>query len=54
MEKIIFDTDPGIDDAMAFLFAQACSNIDLIGITTGFGNANIATATRNALFLKNW
>ena len=52
MEKIIFDTDPGIDDALAILFAQACSNIDLIGITTGFGNANIATATRNALFLK--
>lgn len=53
MEKIIFDTDPGIDDAMAILFAEACPNIELVGITTGFGNANIATATRNALYLKH-
>ncbi|MDO6567587.1 nucleoside hydrolase [Alteromonas sp. 1_MG-2023] len=52
MEKIIFDTDPGIDDAMAILFAQASANIDLVAITTGFGNANIDTATRNALYLK--
>lgn len=52
MEKIIFDTDPGIDDAMAILFAQACSEIDLMAITTGFGNATIATATRNAQYLK--
>lgn len=52
MEKVIFDTDPGIDDAMAILFAEACSDIDLIGITTGFGNATLNTATRNALYLK--
>jgi purine nucleosidase len=51
-KKIIFDTDPGIDDAMAILFAQASGKIDLLGITTVFGNATIANATRNALYLK--
>lgn len=52
MEKIIFDTDPGIDDAMAILFAEACQEIELMAITTGFGNATIHNATRNALYLK--
>lgn len=52
MKKIIFDTDPGIDDAMALLLAHACSDIELVGITTTFGNANIENTTRNALYLK--
>jgi inosine-uridine nucleoside N-ribohydrolase len=49
--KVIFDTDPGIDDAMALLFLNALPDIDLIGITTTFGNATVATTTRNALYL---
>ena len=50
--KIILDTDPGIDDAMAILFAEAHPAIDLIAITTVFGNATIDNGTRNALWLK--
>ncbi|QRM53171.1 nucleoside hydrolase [Sinorhizobium sp. BG8] len=52
MHKVIFDTDPGIDDAMALLFLHHHPEIDLIGITTVFGNASVETTTRNALFLK--
>ncbi|WP_284778323.1 nucleoside hydrolase [Agrobacterium sp. lyk4-40-TYG-31] len=52
MDKVIFDTDPGIDDAMALLFLQRHPQIDLIGVTTVFGNAPIDITTRNALFLK--
>jgi inosine-uridine nucleoside N-ribohydrolase len=51
MHKVIFDTDPGIDDAMALLFLHRHPQIDLIGITTVFGNAPIDLTTRNALFL---
>lgn len=51
-QKIIFDTDPGIDDAMALLFAQASDAIDLIGITTTYGNASVEQTTRNAVYLK--
>lgn len=40
-KKVIFDTDPGIDDAVAILFAPASGKIDLLGITTVFGNATI-------------
>ncbi|WAZ11810.1 nucleoside hydrolase [Serratia marcescens] len=52
-KKVILDTDPGIDDTMAILFAHASKRIDLIGITTVFGNATIENATRNALFVKH-
>ncbi|MFK8051800.1 MAG: nucleoside hydrolase [Woeseiaceae bacterium] len=51
MQKIIFDTDPGIDDVMALLFAEASPAIDVIGITTGRGNAEVDITTRNALYV---
>ncbi|MFT7221882.1 MAG: purine nucleosidase [Candidatus Azotimanducaceae bacterium] len=50
--KIIFDTDPGIDDAMALLYLHACSDLSLLGITTTPGNANLENCTNNALFLS--
>lgn len=53
MHKVIFDTDPGVDDAMALLFLHEHPEIDLVGITTIFGNASIETTTRNALYLKS-
>ncbi len=49
--KIIIDTDPGIDDAMAIHFAFAHPEIEVIGLTTVFGNVHTGTATRNALAL---
>lgn len=52
MIKVIYDTDPGIDDAIALHFACECKEIDIIGITTVFGNNTIEVTTRNALFLK--
>ncbi|MEL7430625.1 MAG: nucleoside hydrolase [Pseudomonadota bacterium] len=50
-EKIIIDTDPGVDDAMAILYAFCQSEIDLVGLTTIFGNVTTDVATRNALAL---
>ncbi len=52
MKKVIFDTDIGIDDAMALLFLHYSPAIDLQAIVSGFGNADIATTTRNALYIK--
>jgi len=51
MHKIIIDTDPGIDDAHAIAFAIAHPEIDLLGLTTVFGNADIETTSQNALTL---
>lgn len=50
--KMILDVDIGIDDAFAVLLAHYSPAIDLLGITTVFGNADIDQGTRNALYLK--
>ncbi len=52
MKKVIFDTDIGIDDAMALLFLHYSPAVDLRAIVTGFGNASVETTTRNALYIK--
>lgn len=49
--KVIFDTDPGVDDAMALYFALAHPGIDVVGVTTTFGNVSVQQAARNALYL---
>ena len=49
--KVIYDTDPGVDDAIALYFALAHSGIDVVGITTTFGNVSVAQAAANALYL---
>jgi len=52
--KLIIDTDPGIDDAMAIFYATAAPDIELLGLTSIFGNVATAQATRNALRLLDW
>lgn len=48
--KIIFDTDPGQDDAVALLLALASpEEIEILGITTVAGNVPLSRVTRNAL-----
>jgi inosine-uridine nucleoside N-ribohydrolase len=51
IHKVIYDTDPGVDDAIALYFALAHPAIDLIGITTTFGNVSVEQAAINALYL---
>ena len=48
-KRIIIDTDPGIDDALAFLLALASPEIKLEALTTTQGNVTLGKATRNAL-----
>lgn len=50
-QKIIIDTDPGVDDAMAILFAFQSPELEVIGLTTVFGNVEVPLATENALKL---
>jgi inosine-uridine nucleoside N-ribohydrolase len=49
---VILDTDPGVDDALALLYLRARPDLRLLAITTIFGNADIETTTRNALWLR--
>ena len=48
---ILIDTDPGIDDALALLFAWGSADLQLAGITTVAGNVTVADATRNVFRL---
>ncbi|KAH0710933.1 hypothetical protein KY284_012360 [Solanum tuberosum] len=50
-KKIIIDTDPGIDDAMAIFVALESPEVEVIGLTTIYGNVYTTLATRNALHL---
>jgi len=49
--KIIIDTDPGVDDAMAIFFALCSPKLDVVGLTTIFGNVHTELATKNTLRL---
>lgn len=49
MQPIILDVDMGVDDALAIMLALQSPEVDLLGISTVFGNVPLNQATRNAL-----
>ena len=48
-KRILFDTDPGIDDACAILLALASPELSLEGLSIVHGNCSLEQGTRNAL-----
>jgi inosine-uridine nucleoside N-ribohydrolase len=50
-KKVLIDTDPGIDDAMAILFALNSPELEVVGLSAIFGNVHTELATANALRL---
>jgi len=46
--KIIIDTDPGQDDAVAILLALASPELDVLGITAVAGNVSLPLTQKNA------
>lgn len=49
MTSLIIDTDPGVDDAFAIAMAALSPEVDLLGVTTVYGNVPLAATTANAL-----
>lgn len=49
MKRIIIDTDPGIDDAMAILFALAVDSLRVQALTVVYGNVEVEQGVENAL-----
>lgn len=47
-KRVIIDTDPGLDDALAVLFALGCGQFDVLGLTTVAGNIGLDRTTSNA------
>src|SRR5215207_1260002 len=48
-KRILFDTDPGIDDACAILLALASPELTVEGLSIVHGNCSVEQATTNAL-----
>lgn len=49
MKKLILDLDMGIDDALALAYALGSPEVELIGITTCFGNVKVEQSAHNCL-----
>ncbi len=45
---VIIDTDPGIDDVVTLALAARSPDIDIVAVTTTYGNAPLHASTRNA------
>lgn len=52
-QKIIIDTDPGHDDALAIILLEKSSLFEIEAITTVAGNSTIQNTTSNARYILN-
>jgi purine nucleosidase len=52
--KVIIDCDPGIDDALALVFAHGHPDLEICGITTVAGNVDLGKTTANALRVRDY
>ena len=48
MRKVVWDMDPGIDDALALILALKSPEVQVLGITTVAGNAPLEMTSANA------
>jgi len=51
--NVIMDVDPGVDDIFALILGATHPDINLLGITTCFGNKVLRRTNRNALMLMD-
>ena len=54
MRRVIVDTDPGTDDALALMMALNSPDLKVEAITTVGGNATLSETTENALRLMEY
>lgn len=54
MTRILIDTDAGIDDSVAILYANSLPDVEIAAITTVFGTASLENTTRNVLNLADF
>ena len=47
-KKVLFDVDPGVDDALALTTGLGHPSVSVVGVTTVAGNTTVANATTNA------
>jgi inosine-uridine nucleoside N-ribohydrolase len=47
--KVLYDVDPGCDDSTMIMMSLGSDELEVVGVTTVYGNASIEYTTRNAL-----
>ncbi len=47
-KAVVIDTDPGIDDVVTLALAARCPELEIVAVTTTYGNATLPLTTRNA------
>ncbi|KAL5485095.1 hypothetical protein ACEPAI_7737 [Sanghuangporus weigelae] len=50
---VIIDTDPGVDDSVALLYALTCPELEILAIVVSFGNTDVESSYDNVLKLYN-
>lgn len=48
---VVIDCDPGVDDAMAILYGLRAPEVEIVALSTVWGNIDVETATVNAIRL---
>lgn len=51
VSRLIIDTDPGVDDALALVLAVRSTRCEILAITTTCGNSTVENSTRNAKYI---
>ncbi|MGG1576217.1 nucleoside hydrolase [Fictibacillus sp. NRS-1165] len=51
LKYVLLFSDPGIDDALAIIYALLHPQIEIVGIVTGYGNVSAEQATDNAAYI---
>jgi purine nucleosidase len=49
--KVLIDTDTGVDDGMGLIYALLSPELDVVGVTTSFGNVDVDKVTRNTAII---
>lgn len=52
--KVIIDTDTGIDDGMGVIYGLLSPELEVVAITTSFGNVGVDLVTRNTALIMEW
>lgn len=53
-QKLIYDCDPGHDDAVALMLAANSPELELLGVTVTAGNQTLENTCRNACHVLQW
>jgi len=51
VQRVLIDCDPGVDDALALIYALNSPELKVEGITTVCGNVPVNTSSRNLLIV---